>query len=76
MPLGQPATNFKTEILSELRAVGVADIRDTASAVARIEVGDFDATIADFEAISVTDAADLILDITAMRDEIENAAGR
>ncbi len=55
--------DLKAEILIELRALAQCGIRDTAPAVERIRAGDYDETIASFEAISVTDAADLILDL-------------
>lgn len=61
MPVGR--RDLKAEIILELLALANTGIRDTAPAVERIVAGDYDATIADFEAISVTDAADLILDL-------------
>ncbi len=56
----------KRDILTDLQALADTGICDTTTTIAAVINGDFDDVIASFEAISVTDATDLIRDLENM----------
>lgn len=56
--------NMKENILCELRALTDTGIRNTSKLIDRINAGEFASDIGELEAISVTEATDLIIELS------------